>query len=274
MSIVTRSRVAVVGGLVAACGSVFCGTAMAQQTPPSKPDVKQIGDDAKKHAQQAGEDAKKKAMEGGQKKADDAKKAAENAAGMGGMDPKMMEAMEKAATPGPEHAKMAEHEGNWTVKGQWWMAEGAPAMPMTGTAKFSMIMGGRMLKQEFHSSDNGMEMEGMGFVTYNNTAKRYESTWTDNMGTGMMWMTGKAGADGTVTTTGDCADPISGQMKKYKFIEKASKDTMHFEMWEITSDGKEWKNMDMDYVRAANSGLEIKTIDIKPVQAKPAAEKK
>lgn len=255
------NRKAALVGVVAVCG-LACSGALAQNTPSKpdlKPDVKHIGDQVKKGVEKAKDDTKKAVED-----------AAKGATGqeMGGMDMKVMEAMMKAGTPGPEHAKMAEHEGAWNVTGGMAMSEGAPMMPMTATAKMTMIMGGRIMKEEFRSSDHGMEMEGHGYFTYNNTSKKYESVWMDSGSTGLMFMSGTRSADGTLTALGECADPVTGQMKKCKIVEKSTKDTIQMQMYEIKSDGKEWKMMELNYTRAANNGLEVKTIDIKPVEKK------
>lgn len=255
--------------LVACCGLV--SGVWAQQNTPSKPDVKpdikhdlkqdikQAKDQIKKGADQAKQDAKDAAK-------DKAKEAAQPANELpGGMDEKMMQAWMAASTPGAEHAKMAESEGEWTVSGKWWAAQGAPPTPMTGTSTMKMILGGRVMHQVFRSSDNGMEMEGHGYSAYNNVAKRFENVWMDNGATGMMFTTGTRAADGTITMTGEGSDPLAGQLKKYKTIDRSTKDSIQFEMWEIGSDGKEWKTMELNYTRAPKStGLEVKTIDIKP----------
>lgn len=106
----------------------------------------------------------------------------------------MMKAWEKYATPGSEHADLAKMEGEWTTE----MEDLTPGMggeKSTGTSTAKMIMGGRILQEEFKGTTMGMPFEGMALTGYDNQLKQYWSTWIDSMGTGIMTSRGTASGD-------------------------------------------------------------------------------
>ena len=72
----------------------------------------------------------------------------------------MMDAWTKAATPGPQHAQLAEHfAGNWDVAMTIWMEPGAPPVSQRGTAVVSSVLGGRQLRQDFKGTFMGAPFE-------------------------------------------------------------------------------------------------------------------
>jgi hypothetical protein len=80
-------------------------------------------------------------------------------------------------------------------------------MEATGTAKNTMILGGRFLQDELESTMMGMPMQGLGITGYNNTTGQIEFTWMDNMGT--MMMMGAGTIEGkTMTLFSTYMDPM------------------------------------------------------------------
>ena len=119
----------------------------------------------------------------------------------------MMEVWMKAATPGDVHAYLASFEGTWTVTSKIFMDPSQPPMEATGTAKNTMILGGRFLQDELESTMMGMPMQGLGITGYNNTTGQIEFTWMDNMGT--MMMMGAGTIEGkTMTLFSTYMDPM------------------------------------------------------------------
>ena len=60
----------------------------------------------------------------------------------------MMEAMEKAGTPGPHHEAMARLAGKWNATLKMWERPGAEPAVFEGTMTNKMVMGGR-----YHGAD-------------------------------------------------------------------------------------------------------------------------
>jgi hypothetical protein len=164
----------------------------------------------------------------------------------------IMEKYMKAATPGPEHQKMAKMVGKWKLKVTSWMAPGAPPMTSEGTAEYRTIMGGRFLEEEVHGTMAGDQpFEGRGVDGYDNVTKEHFGTWIDNMGTSAMMMRGKCAGEGKkCTMKGKMADPIAGKEVPVSST-MTVKDDNNF-TWEMHSpgpDGKPFKSLQIDYTR-------------------------
>jgi hypothetical protein len=162
----------------------------------------------------------------------------------------MMEAWQKAMTPGDAHKKLDAFIGTWNTTVKSWMAPGAPPMESTGTSENRWVLGNRYVEQRFNGSFMGMPFEGLGYTGYDNVKKQYFGTWMDNMSTGMMVSTGK-GADGkTYTFTGTMADPMTGKDSVMdEKITVISADQHLMEMFGPGPDGKNFKMMEIVYTR-------------------------
>jgi hypothetical protein len=164
-------------------------------------------------------------------------------------DPAMMQAMEKAGTPGAEHKKLDAFAGTWTTKATFWMVPGADPMTMTGSSESKWTMGGRYLEETFKGDFMGMPFEGHGVTGYDNVKKQYWGSWIDNMSTGMMTSTG-SGDGTTFTFTGTMADPMTAKdstINQKVTVTDADHHTM--EMWAPGPDGKMYKSMEIVYSR-------------------------
>jgi hypothetical protein len=166
------------------------------------------------------------------------------------MDPAMMEAMMKAALPGPAHKMLDSMVGSWDTKVMSWMAPGTEPMGGIGTSENKWILGGRFVEQRFKGDFMGMPFEGLGYTGYDNVKKQYFGTWMDNMGTGMMTSVATGGDAKTMTFKGTYADPMTG--KDTTIEEKVTwvdADHHNFEMWSPGADGTMFKSMEIQYTR-------------------------
>lgn len=123
----------------------------------------------------------------------------------------MMQAMQMAATPGEPHEQLAESVGKFKAQMQMWPAPGAEPMSTTMQVERSMDLGGRVLVEHWKGEVMGAPFEGRGRTGYDNVSKRYWSTWTDNMSTGLLVMYGQWNADNdTFEFTGKNVHPATG----------------------------------------------------------------
>lgn len=182
--------------------------------------------------------------------------AQDDAAKPGQMDPgmqAMMEAWQKASTPGPQHKQLAEHfVGKWNVKQTIFMDPSAPPMTQTGSSSSEAVLGGRQVRSDFSGSFMGQAFNGIGYSGYDNLASRYTSTWMDSGSTSTMLAYGDYDpATKTYTYTAEMADPMKdGKMTSIRMaIRIVDADHHVFDMFE-THDGKEAKSMTMEYTRA------------------------
>src|SRR6266511_1484522 len=120
-----------------------------------------------------------------------------------------MEAFMKAGTPGAPHQVLASSAGNYDMKVKSWHDPAGVAMEDAGTAKRSMMLGGRVLFEEVTSTMMGAPFTGHGMMGYDNVSGKYWSTWNDSMMTGLMVSEGTCDAQGkTCTFTGHWNDPV------------------------------------------------------------------
>src|SRR3546814_6076856 len=81
----------------------------------------------------------------------------------------MMAAWQKAATPGPQHAQLAEHfAGTWDTKQTMWMDPSAPPMVETGKSVDTAVLGGRQIRTQFssRSEEHTSELQSLMRISY------------------------------------------------------------------------------------------------------------
>jgi hypothetical protein len=139
----------------------------------------------------------------------------------------MMANWKAAMTPGDMHKKLEIFVGSWNAEAKTW--DKGPDSPPTvskGTAKYSLVYGGRYLKEEFKGNMMGQPFVGTGYTAYDNLKKKYTGTWIDNMGTAISTMEGTMDDDGkTLTFWGKMDDAMTGDMNQdvkyiYHIIDK------------------------------------------------------
>lgn len=174
------------------------------------------------------------------------------------MDPQQQEAMKKweeYATPGEQQKMLQTYEGNWTYKSKSWeKPDSKKAEESTGTSSFKMVLGGRFLQQEVKGTAMGQPFEGHGMIGYDNVRERYDSTWMDSMGTGIMKGEGTYDKKSkTITDFGEFTSPTDAdKTAQYRSEWKLKdKDNMTFTMYVkgMNNIEKEYKMMEMTYKR-------------------------
>lgn len=164
----------------------------------------------------------------------------------------MMDAWRKAATPGPQHAQLAEHfVGSWDTKQTLWMDPSAPPTVETGKSVDTAVLGGRQVRTEFSGQLMGQPFNGIGFTGYDNVRGKYTGMWVDDMSTGLMTSTGDYDPDTrTYTFTSEMADPMNdgAATTVRETIRIIDADHHVMEMFE-THDGKDVRTMQIEYAR-------------------------
>ena len=159
---------------------------------------------------------------------------------MSAEDQAMMEAYQKAGTPGAEHKRLAESAGSWKSTVRMWMAPGEPQVS-EATSTREMILDGRVMTERFEGNMMGMPFVGHGMTGYDNVRKAYWSTWNDSMSTGIMMSWGRWDeAEKALVFDGEMSNPMTGQPSKVRILVRhpeAGKEVM--EMWEPHGEGGE-----------------------------------
>jgi hypothetical protein len=139
----------------------------------------------------------------------------------------MQAAMAEAGKPGPEHEALAKRAGEWTTTTRFDMGEGQPAMTSTGTAKISMILGGRFQVEDGEGTMMGQPYTSHKMLGFNKATRKYEGVWTYTMSTGMMTMSG-ASTDGGKTTQYEATVTEAPGAPEHFWITVTNTDDDHF----------------------------------------------
>lgn len=163
----------------------------------------------------------------------------------------MMKAWTDYMTPGPAHNMLAKADGEWVAEMTMWMTPDAPPQKSTATSTNKMIMGGRYQHTTVKGDFGGMPFEGISTVGYDNSKKKFISTWLDNMGTGIMVMEGTwDSVNNVVNFSGTQTDPITGkECTMREVFKQVDANTQLMEMYATYPGGKEYKSMEITYRR-------------------------
>lgn len=172
----------------------------------------------------------------------------------------MMAMMTEMAKPGENHKLLEGFVGKWTYHVKFWMSPdpAAPPMEYSGEAVTKPIMGGRYFqsdvsgKMQMPGADGkmtDMDFKGMSIDGYSNAKKKFESSWVDNMGTGILNSEGDYDpASKAITYKAEYVE-MPGKLTKMREVVKITDKNHHtFEFYE-DHDGKEVKTMEISYTR-------------------------
>ena len=122
-----------------------------------------------------------------------------------------MKAWQDFMTPGAMHKWLAKFNGTWDVEMTSYMDPSNP-QKSKGTGVYSSIMNGLYQVGDFNSTMMGMPFQGHSISGYDNAKKLFISTWVDNFGSGIIYMTGTYDeAAKTLNLKGSQTDPITGK---------------------------------------------------------------
>ena len=143
-------------------------------------------------------------------------------------------------TPGAMHKWMAKFNGEWNVEMTSYMNPASPEKS-NGTSTLSPMMNGLYQVGDFKATMMGMAFQGHSIMGYDNAKKVFISTWIDNFGSGIIYMTGTYDeATKTLNLKGNQTDPMTG---KDSYIREEMKiindDTYNLLMYGPGPDGKE-----------------------------------
>ena len=163
----------------------------------------------------------------------------------------MMKAWAAYMTPGEMHALLAKTEGEWDTDMSMWMDPSGQPMKASGVSTNKMIMGGRYQQSSYKGNIMGQPMEGQGTTGYDNSRKVFESTWIDNMGTGIMKAEGTYDpATKTLVLKGKQQDFSTGKEMPFREVMKFIDDNTHImEMYITPAGGQEFKSMEIKFTR-------------------------
>lgn len=163
----------------------------------------------------------------------------------------MMKAWQDFMTPGDMHKWMEKTNGNWDVEISHWMDPSAPPSKSNASYSQSSILGGRFVVGKFNGTAFEQPMHGMSTMGYDNAKKLFVSTWVDDLGTGIVYMTGTYDEKTkTLNLKGYQTDPMTGKDSNIREeMTVIDKDSYTMIMFGDGFDGKEVKFMEGIYKR-------------------------
>lgn len=158
----------------------------------------------------------------------------------------MTKAWQDYMTPGDNHKWLEKSNGTWEAEVSQWMDPAAPPTKAKAVNVQSSMLGGRYVISKFTSTMMGQPMEGMSTTGYDNAKKMFVSTWIDNLGTGIVHMSGNVdAATNTLNLKGHQTDPMTGKDSEMREEMKMIDDnTYTMTLYGAGFDGKEMKFME------------------------------
>jgi hypothetical protein len=162
----------------------------------------------------------------------------------------IMEAYQRAAALGPQHAMLAGMAGEFRLTLRSFNEPGSEPAVSTGTSTRKMILGGRYLEETVHASVAGQPFEGRGLTGYDNVTRSWWGSWIDTMSTGIMITGGTWDEEaGVGTFEGEYNDPVTGELQSSRsVIRRLPNGDEQMEMYMTTAVG-EVKALEILYQR-------------------------
>lgn len=164
----------------------------------------------------------------------------------------MIKAWENYMMPGEPHKMLATDDGNWDTDFiLYHSADDKNPMKIKMTATSKMILGGRFQESRHIGVMYGKPFEGVSIMGYDNASKKMVATWYDNMGTGIMYLTGEFdAAKKMLSLRGEASDVMTGKAKPYRetytFVDE---NTRKMVMYDVDQNGVEYKSIDITMKR-------------------------
>jgi Protein of unknown function (DUF1579) len=152
--------------------------------------------------------------------------------------------------PGPAHGSLAKLAGDYGRVIKFVGPAGAGMAPFSGTAKISVVLGGRFLLEESTDEVMGSKVEGLRLYGYNNGAKQYEMVRMYTMSTAMTMMTGTSSDGGkTINFVGTTDNTAKGAAPLHAEFRMVSDDDFVVTFSTIGDDGKDAPFQSTEYTR-------------------------
>jgi len=172
----------------------------------------------------------------------------------------MMQQMMELNKPGENQKVLAGLAGTWTYTVKFWMNPDPSAKPeeSKGVATRKEVFGGRYFLLDVTGTmqmpgpdgkKKDFTFKGTSLEGYDNVAKKFVSTWADNMSTGIMMSEGTYDpATKTFTYTSE-TEMMPGMKTKIREVLKVVDNDHHNFEWYENRGGQEVKTMEISYTR-------------------------
>lgn len=154
------------------------------------------------------------------------------------------------ASPGAEQASLAKLAGDYDRMVKF-LGPGAVGMPsFKGTAKLSVVLGGRFLMEESTDVVMGRKVDALRIYGYNNATKHYEMARMYTMSTAITMMTGTSSDGGkTIEYSGSTDNMGSSRSPLHAKLRIINDDEFEVTMSTTGDDGKDAPFQSTTYTR-------------------------
>lgn len=155
-----------------------------------------------------------------------------------------------SAKPGAPQASLAKLAGEYNRIVLFVGQTGAAAAPSSGTAKISVVLGGRFILEESMDTVFGRPVEGLRLYGYNNVTKQYEMARMYTMSTGITMMKGTSSDGGkTIDFSGETDTSGMAKMPLHAHFRQVDDDQFVVTLSTAGPDGKESPFQETTYTR-------------------------
>lgn len=166
---------------------------------------------------------------------------------------KEIETWQEMTSPGEKHKHLEYFIGEWESTQKIWPEPGSEPDVYKQEIKVKSILGGRFTRAHIRIDVEieGMALEGIVITGYDNYKQKFVSATYSNMSTNISFMSGTLDGSGKIRTDyGQDADFIRGLTHKVKALTRIiNKDKYIYEYYQVDPEGKEFKAMEITYLR-------------------------
>lgn len=165
--------------------------------------------------------------------------------------PPHVKAMMDASTPGEFHKQLENLIGEFDAVVKIWETPDSEPMNFTGTIKREWILDGKFIKETVKAQSDMGPFEGVGYIGYNNIDGQYESIWMDSMSTAITSGSGSFNPDKKeLFMMSKSRNPFTHKLiTNWNKIELGNSSRQIATGWEITVDGRDFKNFEAVFER-------------------------
>lgn len=165
--------------------------------------------------------------------------------------------------------------GSWNAQMTVFMDNGEKAQGQ-GTCAITGTFGGRYLTSTFNGTLQGRAYQGVQTFGYNNLKRQFESTWIDNMSTGIAFSSGNFDQNTrTFSMASEVDDAFTGERRVQTEETRIINDNQFsFTIFQTTSGGQRSKTLEIQYTRTGGQGLNPIDAEARmPAPGQPRGEK-
>lgn len=158
-------------------------------------------------------------------------------------------ALDEAMTPGAAHKRLEPMVGKFDVRILTWVDPSQPPVESSASAVSVWVLENRYVQTMLVGAPSADAFRGIGYIGYDNVAKRYQAAWMDNGSTAITLYTGGFDAEGkSATMKANIASSSSGKHSPVELRMSIGANGGHVtQLWGTGLGTKMFKMMELQY---------------------------